>query len=134
MPDTRHGAQLGLPLLRLRVDASLAVGTLEHLDGHYKRILQQVIVHHSVENVDGAVVTSAREQRVLGVLVEAHFTDGFVVVLQRLVRRLTRHIHVEPEHFLVVCAKDEVVALRVHADAGDPFGARAILADNRLLL
>ena len=90
------------------------MGGLEDLDGDDKRVLKQVIVDHAIEDVDSAVVTSTGEEWELRIRVEGDLANGLVVILQCFIRRLTGHIHVEPEHFLVVGAQDEIVSFRVH--------------------
>ena len=134
MPDTGHGAQLVLPRLGLSVDARLGVCTLQNFNRDHESILQQVIVDHAIEDIDSSVVTGARKQRELAIAVEGHLPDGFIVVFERLVRTFTRHVHIKPQNFLIVGAQNEVVALRVHRYARNPLGARAVLADNGLLL
>ncbi len=110
------------------------MGTLENLDGHYKSILQQVIVDHAIEDVDGAVIRGRSEQGILRILVEANFTDRLVVILEGFVGSLATHIHVEPKNLLVICTKDEVISLWMHRDGRNPFSTRLILAHDRLLL
>ena len=56
------------------------------------------------------------------------------MVLHLLVGLLAAHVHVEPQDFLVVGAEDEVVALWVNANTGNPLGSRLVFVYDRLLL
>ena len=82
MPDTGHGTELVLSNLSLRVDTGLRMGALENLDGDNKCILEQIVVDHTVEDVDSTVVTSTGEERELGVGVIGNLADSLVMVLK----------------------------------------------------
>ena len=129
MPDTGHGPKLCLRLLQcLRW-----LVCLEYLDWYDQGILQQIIVHHAVENIDRAIITSTREERVLPWM-EIDLSNGLLVVLERFIGRISRHVHIEPAHLLVIGSNNEVVSLGVHGDGGYPLGTRSVLADDGLFL
>ena len=85
--------------------------SLQDLYWHYEGVLQQVVIHLAIEDVDCAVVTAARKQRVL--LRKLHIPNGLVVVLQILVW-LRSHVNIEPDDLLVVGSQDEIVPIGMH--------------------
>ena len=93
---------------------------LQNLDRDNKRILQEVIKHHTVEDIDSSVITAGSEERVL--LMILNIPNSFVMVFQILVR-LRSHVHVEPDNLPVVGSQDEVVTAGVARDRRDPLGA-----------
>ena len=57
---------------------------LQNLDRDNKRILEEVIKHHTVEDIDSSVITAGSEERVL--LMILNIPNSFVMVFQILVR------------------------------------------------
>ena len=96
--------------------------SLKHFKRHNKSILQEVIVDEAVENVDSAVIRGRSKQSIFGIGVEIDLSDGSFVISQGLVRRLPRHVHVKPEHLLVIGSQNEIVSFGVHRNRGNPFG------------
>jgi hypothetical protein len=94
---------------------------LQNLYRHNKRILQEVIKHHTIEDIDSSVITARSEKRVL--LMILNIPNSFVMVLQIFVW-LRSHVHVEPNNLSVVSSQDEVVTTRVARDRRDPLGTR----------
>ena len=65
------------------------MGALQHLHGDHHGVLEQIIVHHPIEDVDSSIITGTSEERELRIGVERDLTDGLIVVLKRLVWLLT---------------------------------------------
>lgn len=103
----------------------------EHLQRHNGSILHAVTHDLAVEDLHGTVITGVREQR--QGRMELGATDGLVVVAEDLVRSAAE-VHVVPQQSPVVRGDDEVVALRVQGDGGDPAGAGLEFALEFLLL
>lgn len=98
---------------------------LEDLDWDDQGILQKVVENHSIEDINTAVIGATGEERVFGA--EVNLADGLVVVFEVFVG-CGPHVHVEPDDLLVVGAENEVVALRVDGQRGDPLGSRLELS------
>jgi len=107
------------------------VGILQNLHRNDQSVLQKIIVHKSIEDVDAAIIAAAGKDWVLRR--ESHLPDSLVMVLQVPVR-LRSHIHIEPNNLLVVGTKDEVIALGVNVQARNPLSSRLVLTDHTLLL
>ncbi len=103
----------------------------EDFDWDNQCVLKEVIEHHSIKDVDGAIIRATGEEWVL--LTEVNLTNGLVVILQVLVWRAA-HVHIEPDDLFIICAENEVVALRVNADARYPLGACLVFVHHALLL
>lgn len=65
---------------------------------------------------------------------KVNITDRLIMILKTLIGLLTGHVHIEPENFLVIGTKDQIVTLRMDRNAGDPLSARLVLLNDRLLL
>lgn len=104
--------------------------TPEHLERDNGRILHQIADHLAVKNLTTPIIAGIRKQRQRRV--KRHVPDGRGVEPQRLVR-LGAQLEVVPEQALVVGADEQVVAARVHGDAGNPFRAGRQDLDELLL-
>lgn len=75
------------------------VDVLEDLNGHNKRVLQQIVVNHAVENLDIAVIGTRGKEGVT--LVVGDRPNSLLMVSQGLVG-LGREIEIEPAETFVV--------------------------------
>lgn len=105
------------------------------LERHNERILHQVGVNCSVEDVDGSVITGGCEEGEGGV--ESNTSQSTSVVssmsfvgkhnLNSLPERLVwleRQVQVEPTQFLIVTTHKDVIARRVDIQTTDPLDTR----------
>jgi len=123
MPHASHRSQIAC-LIHMRLD---------YLHWDNQCVLQQIIVHHSVKNINRTIIACAREQRELA-LMEIDIADCLVVVLKALIGLFTRHVHIEPKDLLVVSAQNQIITLGMDRNAGDPLGTGFIFLDYGLLL
>lgn len=65
---------------------------------------------------------------------EIDIADCLVVVLKALIGLFTRHVHIEPKNLLVVSAQNQIIALGMDGNAGDPLGTGFIFLDYGLFL
>lgn len=93
----------------------------QHLQRNHRGILQTIAHDFPVEDLQGPIVAGVGKEREFRM--EGHGPDSLGMVPERLIRRRAE-IEVVPEEFLVVARDEQVVALRVQGDGGDPAGAR----------
>ena len=126
MPFAAHGSELGWS------NFFRYMSILKYFNGSDQSVLKEVVVDHSIEDVETAVIRGTGQERP-SALVETHISNSFVMVLHVFVR-LTSHIHIEPYHLLVVSSEHKIISFGVDGDRRDPLRARLVFGYDRLFL